>query len=117
MGGAINLQKSFWILMSWNLSNEKAPLSTPDTSVDKLPLTEGYQVESFLDVPQISPYTTNRTLGVYISPSGSPFPASRVLKDMAEAYTTQIRGCQLNREAALCLYLFQKSASNYPPSV
>jgi hypothetical protein len=104
-GGAINLQKSFWILMSWDWSKGRAILSTPSTSTDTLLLTEGYNITSPIEVPRLSPYSSYKTLGVYISPSGSSNQACLILKGKAIDYGVRLMGSHLNREEALWSYL------------
>jgi hypothetical protein len=100
-GGAINLSKSFWILMDWQWKGGVACLSTLETSSHSLLLTEGYNFNNPISVPQLSPFIGYHTLGVYISPSGSSSPYAEVLKEKSVDYASQITGCSLSREEAL----------------
>jgi hypothetical protein len=68
-GGAINLLKSFWYLMSWNWQTGIPRLLSTDKSPAQLQMTTGYATQADI-VPRIDPHTSFRTLGVYISPSG-----------------------------------------------
>jgi hypothetical protein len=104
-GGAINLQKSFWILMSWYWDKGKSILLTPQISSDTLTLTEGYNVEEDITVPRLSPYNNYRTLGVYISPSGSSEPASQILTEKSKDYAKHIAGSNLSKEEVLWSFL------------
>jgi len=103
-GGALNLQKSFWVLVSWEWKNGVARMSTIQQTPGELQLTAGYNT-SPVSVPRISPYEGFRTLGVYISPSGSTKVARKKLTDISLSYATAISGGRLNRGAALWSYL------------
>ncbi len=86
--------------MSWDWSNGKAILSTLSTSTDTLTLTEGYNITSPIEVPRIYPYSSCKTLGAYISPSGSSTQAILILKEKAIDYGARLTGSHLNREEA-----------------
>jgi len=110
-GGAINLQKSFWVLLAWKWKAGKASLLTPDKHQHQLLLTAGYDVGNLTAVPQLSPHDSYRTLGAYISPAGHMAKAFEVLKEHSTLYSTRIQASRLNREAALwsfLLYLWPK---------
>jgi len=55
-GGEINLQKTFWVLMSWSWHQGKALLLPPSLHNNKLNLTAGYNTDKYVEVPQLSPY-------------------------------------------------------------
>jgi hypothetical protein len=103
-GGAINFSKSFWVLVGWHWSNSTPVMLAPELSADTLKLTEGYSTET-IKVPRISPYSSYRTLGVYISPSGSCTKAVQILREKADDYASKIITSTLNREEALTSYL------------
>jgi hypothetical protein len=104
-GGAINLQKSFWVLMSWKWKNGSALLLPPSLHNHSLTLTAGYDVNSEILVPQISPYAAYRTLGAYISPSGGMHKAFEILRNYSIEYATRLQVSRLWKEAALWSYL------------
>jgi hypothetical protein len=52
----INLQKSFWVLMTWCWKNGQAFLLPPSLHNHSLNLTAGYDTQDTLRVPQLSPY-------------------------------------------------------------
>jgi len=64
-GGAINLRKSFWVLITWCWHKGRAYLVPPSLHDYKLALTAGYDINNLVVVPQISPYASYRTLGAY----------------------------------------------------
>lgn len=66
-GGAINLSKSFWVLMTWNWRNGTAQLIPPHQHPHSLSMTSGH-ASSTTQVPQLSPFETYRSLGAYLSP-------------------------------------------------
>jgi hypothetical protein len=100
-GDAINLQKRFWVLMSWQWKKGQALLLPPSLHNQHLFLTAGYDTQEAVEVPQISPYESYRTLGAYLSPSGGMEKSLMVLRD----YATRIHGSTIQREAALWSYL------------
>jgi hypothetical protein len=103
-GGALNLQKSFWILLTWQWNKGVAWLQTPAQAPAELYLTAGYNPLP-IAVPRLCPSEGFRTLGVHISPSGSMQLSVRKLQEASLAYTTAITGSRLNRSAALWSYL------------
>ena len=66
--------------------------------------TEGDQVDCQVQVPQISVFDTYRTLGVYISPSGTTKKSFQVLLAKAQHYQSKIIASKLPRKAALLSY-------------
>ena len=69
-GGAINFSKSFWFAFHWKWKGGVPHLVPPPDSI-QLRLTEGTNITQPVQVPQKSVHETYRTLGVYISPSGT----------------------------------------------
>lgn len=110
-GGAINLQKSFWVLMSWQWQDGEALLIPPSLHHYKLELTTGYDTSSPIPVPQLSPYNSYCTLGAFISPSGGMHKAYEVLQTYSRDYATRIQSSKISKEAVLwsfLLYLLPK---------
>ncbi len=110
-GGAINLQKSFWVLMSWRWKHGQALLLPPSLHSHKLLLTAGYDTSESVQVPQMSPYDSYRTLGAFLSPSGGMNKSFEVLRNHAQNYATCIQSSTIPKEAALwsfLLYLLPK---------
>jgi hypothetical protein len=103
--GAIYLSKSFWVLMGWHWSKGKATLLPSELCPAMLKLSEGYILDDPVTVPRISPFNSYRTLGVHISPCGSPVPALKVLRGKAEDYAQKINASTIAREDALRSYL------------
>jgi hypothetical protein len=69
-GGALNLQKCFWFLLSWKWNNGRATLHTIQSAPGSIKLTSGDNPE-VVEILHIKPSETFRTLDVYITPSGS----------------------------------------------
>jgi hypothetical protein len=103
-GGAINLQKSFWILLTWQWWKGIAKLSIPTQEPAQLLLTAGYGRKP-VQVPQLNPLEGFRTLGVFTSPSRSTKLARAKLKAISVEYATALMGSCLNYSAALWSYL------------
>jgi hypothetical protein len=104
-GATINLQKSFWVLMAWNWHKGSAYLIPPSLHSNKLKLTAGYNTDTEIEVPQMSPYESYCALGANISPSGSMHKAFEVLRGHSVTYATRIQASTINKEAALWSYL------------
>ena len=104
-GGALNLQKSCWHLMAWKWNNGKASLEIPKPTAGQLLLTEGYQTTKPITLPKLSPTESYKTLGVYISPSGSMKKAAMVLFSYSLDYASHVVGSTLTREETLISYL------------
>jgi len=103
-GGALNLQKCSWSLLTWQWNKGVAKLCTNAQAPATLRLTAGCDT-SPVEVPRLSPYDGFRTLGVYISPSGSTAMARTKLRNISLDYATMITGSRLNRSEALWSYL------------
>jgi len=89
-GGAINLQKSFWVLMSWRWKKGAAYLVPPSLHKHRLKLNAGNDNSTQVEVPQMSSYASYHTLGAYISPSGGTEKAFKSLQSYSVSYMTQI---------------------------
>jgi hypothetical protein len=115
-GGALNLQKSFWLLLTWQWRNGIAQLSTTaDLPVD-LKLTLGYSNTPIV-IPRINPDDGFCTLGVYIAANGSVEEAKRHLQHISLGYAIAITGSTLSCQAALWsyfLYFLPKFAYSAP---
>jgi len=88
-GGALNLQKSFWILLTWSWKN--GHLVAKDQHPLQLKLTSGYDTTP-VEVPWLDPHEGFCTLGAYISPSGSMALMITNLSRIAIEYATSITG-------------------------
>jgi len=76
--------------MGWQWKQGKAHLLAPCQHIHQLELKAGYNTDQPIPVPQLSPYAAYRTLGAYISPSGSMYESFWVLSSKALDYATQI---------------------------
>lgn len=103
-GGALNLQKCFWFTLSWRWSKGKAVLETQETSPASFHMTSGGQQETTL-IPRIEPTTSFRTLGVYLTPTGSSKGSMITLQEGAIQYAATITGTHLSRQEALTSYV------------
>jgi hypothetical protein len=102
-GGALNLQKCFWFLLSWKWNNGRATLHTIQSAPGSIKLTSGDNPE-VVEILHIEPSETFRTLDVYITPSGSNGAMTK-LTDIALTYATAITGSRLSRSDALTSYI------------
>jgi hypothetical protein len=78
-GGALNLTKCFWFLLSLQWKGGKCKLDTIQTIPVEPQLTAGSQVDRPSVIQRIEPTDSYRTLGVHISPSGSNKGAIKVM--------------------------------------
>jgi hypothetical protein len=98
------MQKSFWYLMAWSWKNGQAKLLGSHKSPHTLDLTAGYS-DHKQRVPRLDPKDSFRTLGIYISSSGSQTRQARVLRQYAEEYKIRVSMSNLSQEAAYCSYI------------
>jgi hypothetical protein len=104
-GGALNLSKCFWFLLSWRWTNGHATLHTELSAPGQVQMTSEGDLETLLTIPRIEPTSSFRTLGVHISPSGSNLGALKILKEVVWEYCTNVRGSHLSRQEALTSYI------------
>jgi hypothetical protein len=67
-GGALNLQKCFWFLISWRWKNGQAVCHTTKSYPKELSMTSGSNTSETETIKRIEPTESYRTLGVWISP-------------------------------------------------
>jgi hypothetical protein len=103
-GGAINLQKSFWYLLSWTWDRGLLKLDTSSSIPAVLHLTAG-SLPSLELVPHIEANDSFRTLGVYISPSRSYKKQLQVLWSSSDSYFTAVSQSTLTPDEAYWSYL------------
>jgi hypothetical protein len=104
-GGALNLQKCFWFMLSWQWHGGKSRLDTNQTMPAEIKLTAGSQVHKPSVIQRIEPTDSYRTLGVHISPSGSNKGAIRIMTDTALEYAQAITSSHLTRADTLTSYV------------
>ncbi len=102
-GGAINMQKSHWYLLSWVWKSGKPSLCTIANTPLSIKLTTGYDTFP-VKVPRIDPQTAFRTLGIHISPSGSQAQQLKCLWEHSDKYYTAISHSTLTPEEAYLSY-------------
>lgn len=103
-GGALNLQKCFWFLMSWRWEKGIAKLHTQLSLPAQLTMTSG-ATSIPVEIKRIEPTESFRTLGIYITPDGSSAGAFAILKEIAISYATAITGTHLTWQEALTSYV------------
>jgi hypothetical protein len=94
MGGAINIQKSFWYLIAWNWGTSQPKMATITHNPITLSLTSGYDT-TLEQLPRIEPTQAFRTLGVYISASGCQKKQMEVLRTYTQRYNECIHASTL----------------------
>ncbi len=104
-GGAINLSKSFWVLMAWQWKKGNPLLKSWSSHSHSLSLMSGYNTSQAIQVPQMSPYDAYRTLGAYLSPSGNQEKAYQVLRQKSLDYIAKIQSASITKEATLWSYI------------
>lgn len=114
-GGAIDLGKSHWYALYWKWKNSLATLLT-DPPHPPLQLTSGYNAHPE-PIPYLSPNSSFRTLGVFLSPSGSPKRQFDVLCHHVSLYSSHFRSSMLTREETHWSYmLYLRPRLLYPLS-
>jgi hypothetical protein len=103
-GGAINMQKSFWYLMAWTWKNGIPNLTPISKAPGEINLTSGASTTHH-KVPRIDIKDSFRTLGIYLSPSGSQTKQVQILRQHSNHYFTAITASTLSSEEAYCSYM------------
>jgi hypothetical protein len=98
------MQKSFWYLMAWVWKEGILTLATLSKAPGIMSLTSGSSTFT-TNVPCIEPSESFRTLGLYISSSGSQLKQVKVLRQYSEQYYIQVSASTLNSEVAYSLYM------------
>jgi len=104
-GGALNLNKCFWFLLSWTWKGGRPILQTTSSLPAIVRLTAGQDIGDPKVIKRIEPTASYRTLGVHISPSGNNKGAIAVLQDITLTYAQAITGSHLDRTAVLMSYV------------
>jgi hypothetical protein len=94
-GGASNLSKCFWFVLSWCWVGGKAFLQTTTSLPGEVRMTSEGNLKTQITIPRIEPTAAFRTLGVHISPSGSNKAAISILREFALEYSTNIKGSKV----------------------
>jgi len=116
-GGVLNLQKSFWYLMSWGWKNGVPYLLSNSHSAATVSLTSGYNTAPEL-LPRIEPSSSFRTLGVYLSPSGCQKKQCQVLRNHAQHYYDRVQFSSITpTEALLSFFSLYKAQDQLSPSL
>jgi hypothetical protein len=87
--GALNLQKSFWYLITWKWKGGVPRLANINHSRMTLALTSGYNTTQE-EIPRMALKAAFCTLGIYISPSGSQTKQTQILRNYAQEYHEKI---------------------------
>jgi len=113
-GGAINMQKSHWYLISWIWKNGIPSWATIKTTPAGLELTTGHN-EIPQTVPRIEPTQSFRTLGVYIAGSGKHTKQAAVLRAHSDHYKESMNKANMSPPEAYWSYiLFLRPKLTYP---
>ena len=115
-GGALNLAKCFWVLVSWRWKEGKAYLKTCAEAPLQLLLTSGYNTQP-QEVPRLESSTAYRTLGVYIAANGSMRKALSLHRQTSEIFAGQLSCSHLSRSEAYfayVLYFYPKISYSLP---
>lgn len=103
-GGALNLQKCFWFLLSWKWEQGKAKLQSQSSFPAQLTMTSGADPNPTV-IKRIEPTDTFRTLGVHVTPDGTSKGAFTILQDIALNYASILTGTHVTRQEALTTYI------------
>jgi len=100
--------------MTWLWNNGLPRLATARQSSAHMVLTTGYNMLQDI-VPRIEPTMGYRTLGVYVTPSGTYTKQAKVLRGYAETFRDQLSSSTLTpTEAYCCLMLYIRPQISYP---
>jgi hypothetical protein len=104
-GGALNLQKCFWFLLSWQWNNGQATCHTSTSLPHDLCMTSGGNTSTLEVIERIETTESYRTLGVWISPIGHNKGAMEILHQITTDFNKCIMTSHLNRVEAIAAYI------------
>ena len=93
----INFQKSFWYLTSWHWTNGILQLTKTLDALGSIQLTTGMSPET---VPHTGIDKAFHTLGVPLTPSGSPKYAIKILHEHSSKYAGSVSSSSLTQAMA-----------------
>jgi len=102
--GAINYLKSAWFVIAWKWVNSRAKLVSNKEIDSELNLTEGNNQHTS-QVPQMESNASFKTLGTFISPSGSAKVSKQKLRLKSAEFAQKIGSSFLSRQDAYWAYL------------
>jgi hypothetical protein len=102
-GGALNLRKRFWHSIHWIWRNGKAQLVTSSQAPGIIKLTSGDN-QNLEELPRIEATKAFRTLGVYLTPSGSQKVQMEILRGYAQKYHDALQFSTLTSSEAFLSY-------------
>ena len=117
-GGALNIRKCHWVLIAWKWSQGKARMMTTVECPGSLYLTSGFS-ETPEEVPRLEPNTAYRTLGAYITVTGSMKHAITLYRKKSVEYAGYLGPSNLSRCEAyfsFVLYFYPKLSYALPIS-
>jgi hypothetical protein len=113
-GGAINMQKSHWYLMTWLWTNGIPCLATIRTTPSNLTLTTGHDTSETV-VPRIKPTQAYRTLGTYLAGLGAQTKKAAIIRSHSESYKESLQSASLTLVDAYWSYMmFLRPKLTYP---
>ena len=98
-GGALNIGKCSWNLISWRWKNGRASLATSSQARAELRLTAGASSRRET-VPRLQPYETYRTLGVFINGKGCMRQPRKILRGKSAEFAGRIAASSINAVSA-----------------
>jgi hypothetical protein len=98
-GGALNLKKCHWVLISWVWNNGTPMLANILQAPGDLLLTDGKSLE-LNAIPRLQPAESYRTLGAYINGSGKMTKALELSRSHSETFAANLRNATLLAAAA-----------------
>jgi len=104
-GGALNIQKCFWFLLSWQWNNGQATCHTLTSLPYDLRTTSGGNTSTSEVIKRIETTEPYRTLGVWISPIGHNKGAMEILHQITTDFNKCITTSHLNRTEAIAAYI------------
>lgn len=118
-GGALNLHRSCWTLMAWKWQNGEEHLETKANPSFQLPPTAGYEISRPIPVLLISPLELYRTLGVFISSSGSTKKSYNILSGYSFEYASAVTSSTLNKKKHIfhLWLLYANNIFHFQPSL
>ena len=103
-GGALNIGKCSWNLISWRWKNGRAKLATIEQAPAALRLTAGMSLQKET-VPRLQPTETYRTLGVFLNGKGCMKRPLAIQRGRSAEFAGKIGPVHMNAVTAYFAYM------------
>ena len=103
-GGALALEKCFYVALEWSFPNDEHTLHAPSTLGTSIQLTSGNDYNTFTPIVQSHPSEGRRNLGAWIAPDGNNSADLQILCGKGLSMSINIAASHLQRHEVILAY-------------